>query len=119
MINVVMAATLMMAQYGYSSPPPSKYEDSSSAEVDTAPFVQHEKKCFDQAEKEASGAAQDVKQQRFDKCVALHAELVTYGTAKLSGQEATSAKKAIDKALHGVEKSYAKKMGVTMPEAGK
>ena len=119
MINIVMAATLMMAQYGYSSPPASKYEGSSSGEVDTKPFVSHQKKCFDQAENDTQTATQDVKQQSFDKCVALHTELVTHGTAKLSGQEAASAKKAIDKALHGVEKNYAKKMGVTMPAAGK
>jgi hypothetical protein len=120
MINSpMMAAAFMLAQYGYGAPPPSSYEGASGQGLDTAPFVQLQRKCFDKAVGETQGAAQDVKQQRFDTCFALHDAMVKHATAKLSEKEAAGAKHDIDRALGGVEKSYAKKLGATMPEGAK
>ena len=121
MINILMlAATFTLAQYGYGAPPPSNsYQGNSASGLDTAPFVQLQRKCFDKAMSETEGATPDVKQQRFDTCFALHDAMVKHATAKLGEKEAVGAKHAIDRALDGVEKSYAKKLGTTMPEGAK
>jgi hypothetical protein len=44
---------------------------------------------------------------------------VKHVTAKLTEKEAAGVKHDIDRALEGVEKSYAKKLGVAMPEGTK
>jgi|RhiMethySRZTD1v2_1073278.scaffolds.fasta_scaffold4664929_1 hypothetical protein len=121
MISILlMAGTFMLAQYGYGAPPPSNsYQGNSGSGLDTAPFVQLQRKCFDKAVSETEGAAPDVKRQRYDTCFALHDAMVKHATAKLSEKEAAGAKHDIDRALGGVEKSYAKKLGVAMPEEAK
>ena len=118
MINIAMtAATLVLAQYGgsYSAPPSSSYSNSGNGGVDTAPFVQLEHKCLDQAANDAAAATPDAKQQSFDKCLALHDAMVKHATASLSGKEAASVKRDLDHALLGIEKNYAKKLGLVMP----
>ena len=120
MISIALTVIVGMMAYSYGAPPPSKsYEGSSNSGFDTAPFVQLQRKCFDKAAGETKNAAQDVRQQRFDTCFALHEAMVKHATAKLSGKEAASVKHDIDRALHGVEKNYAKKMGVAMPSDAK
>jgi hypothetical protein len=121
MIGIAMAAIFMMAQYGYGAPPPpsNSYQGNSGSGLDTAPFVQLQRKCFDKVVGETQGAALDVKQQRFDTCFALHDAMVKHATVKLSEKEAAGAKHDIDRALGGVEKSYAEKLGVVMPEGAK
>jgi hypothetical protein len=120
MIHVAIIAS-MMAQYGgYGSPPPSSsYQSNSNAGVDTAPFVQLQRKCFDKAVGESEGATQEVKQQRFDTCFGLHDAMIKHVTSKLSEAEAVGVKHDIDRALGGVEKNYAKKLGVAVPKGAK
>ena len=122
-IATAAAAALVLAQYGYSPPasssPSSSYQDSSSGTLDTAPFVQLQRKCLSEAEAETASAAQDVKQKRFDTCFALHGAMVKHATAKLSEKDAATIKRQLDRALEGVEKSYAKKLGVSMPGEAK
>ncbi|MCL6683709.1 hypothetical protein [Sphingomonas alba] len=118
MISIAFtAATLVLAQYGgsYGAPPSSSYGSSSAGGVDTAPFVQLEHKCLDQAVTDTGPATQDVKQQGFDKCLALHDAMVKHATANLSGKESANVKRDLDHALLGVEKNYAKKLGLMMP----
>ena len=115
----ILAASLMLAQYGSGSPPPSSYESNSNLSVDSAPFVQLQRKCFDKALEETQGAAQELRQQRYDTCGILHDAMVKHATAKLGAKEAATAKRDLDRALLGVEKSYAKKMGVAMPTQAK
>ena len=118
MINIAMTtATLVLAQYGgsYGAPPSSSYGNSGSGGMDTAPFVQLEHKCLDQAVSDSGPSAQDAKQQNFDKCLALHDAMVKHATANLSGKEAANVKRDLDHALLGVEKNYAKKLGLAMP----
>jgi hypothetical protein len=120
MIPIAIIAGMMVQYGGYGSPPPSSsYQSSGSAGVDTAPFVQLQRKCFDKAVGETQGATQDVKQQRFDTCFGLHEAMLKHVTAKLTEKEAAGVKHDIDRALEGVEKSYAKKLGVAMPEGTK
>jgi len=103
--------------YGSSPPPSSSYQsNSASAKIDTGPFVQLQRKCFDQAVSETQTATQDVKQQRYDTCFALHDAMVKHVTAKLGDKEAKSVSHDIDRALLGVEKDYAKKLGAAMPK---
>src|SRR4051794_13794711 len=112
------AAALVLAQYGYTPPasssPSSSYEDSSGG-LDTAPFVQLQRKCFNDAVAETGTAAQDAKQKRFDTCIALHDAMVKHATAKLSEKQSIDVRRQLDRALQGVEKSFAKKLGVSMP----
>ena len=117
MIGIVMAvATLVLAQYGggYGSPPSGSYDSPSSGGVNTAPFVQLERKCLDQAVMD-SAAAPDARQQGFDKCIALHDAMVKHATANLTGKEATNVKHELDHALLGLEKNYAKRLGLVIP----
>jgi hypothetical protein len=120
MIHIAIIAGMMVQYGGYGSPPPSlSYQSNSNAGVDTAPFVQLQRKCFDQAVRESEGGTQDVKQQRFDACYALHDAMVKHATAKLGEKEAAGVKHDIDRALGRIEKSYAKKLGAAMPEGAK
>ena len=122
MIGITMiAGTMMLAQYGggYGSPPPNSNPRTSGQALDTAPFVQLQRKCFDKAVGETQSAAQDVRQQRFDTCFALHDAMIKHVTAKLGDKEAADVRREVDRALSGVEKSYAKKLGVAMPEEAK
>ncbi len=121
MIAIAMVAgTVMLAQYGgYGGPPANSNQGASGQGLDTAPFVQLQRKCFDKAVGETEGAAQEVRQQRFDTCFALHDAMVKHVTAKLDEKEAAGVKRDIDRALVGVEKNYAKKLGVVMPEGAK
>ena len=82
--------------------------------MNTAPYVQLERKCFDKAITETEGAAQDVRQQRYDACLTLHDAMVKHATARLSPKEAAAAKRDLDRALHDVERNYAKQMGVAI-----
>ena len=120
MIGIAMiAGTLVLAQYGSGSQQSSTYESNSKAGIDTTPFVQLHRDCFDKAVGETQGAAQDLRQQRFDTCFALHDAMVKHATAKLSEKEAIGVKRDLDRALQRVEKNYAKKLGVAMPPEAK
>ena len=115
----LLTGAFMMMQYGSSSPPANSYQGNSGTGLDTAPFVQLQRKCFDKAVGETQGAAQDVRQQRYDVCFTLGDAMVKHATAKLGEKEAAGVKREIDRALDGVEKSYAKKLGVAMPKESK
>ena len=116
MIGITMiAGTLVLAQYGYGSQPTASYQNPSGRSIDTAPFVQLQSKCFDDAVGETQDSTQEVRQERYDTCFALHVAMVKHATAKLSEKEAASVKRELDRALQSVEKKYAKKMGATMP----
>ena len=116
----MMTGTFMLAQYGGASPPSTgSYENQSGQGLNTAPYVQLEQKCFDKAISETQGAAQDVRQQRYDACLALHDAMVKHATARLSPKEAAAAKRDLDRALRDVEKSYAKRMGIAIPDSTK
>ena len=120
MIGIAMiAGTMMLAQYGYSPPPANSHQSNGSQGLDTTPFVQLESKCFDNAVGETKDAAPEVRQQHFDTCMALHEAMVKHVTAKLGDKEAAGVKHDIDRALAGVEKSYAKKLGAAMPAESK
>ena len=82
--------------------------------MNTTPYVQLERKCFDKAITETQGAALDVRQKRYDACLALHDAMVKHATARLSSKEADAAKRDLDRALRDVEKSYAKQMGAAI-----
>jgi len=115
-VIAMMVSIFVAAQYGGASPPSTgPYENQSSQGLNTAPYVQLEQKCFDKAISETEGAAQDLRQQRYDFCLALHDAMVKHATAKLDPKEAADAKRALDRALHDVEKKYAKPMNVVMP----
>ena len=111
----MMVGILVSAQYGgYSPPSTSSYQNDSGQGLNTAPYVQLERKCFDNAVAETQGAALDVRQQRYDACLALHDAMVKHATARLASKEAAAAKRDLDRALPDVEKSYAKQMGVAI-----
>ena len=120
MISIALTVlVLAQAQYGYTPPPsttPSgSYQGESSGSLETAPFVKLQRKCFDEAVAETASAAQDVKQKRFDTCFALHEAMVKHATAKLGEKETAAVRRQLDSALQGVEKSYANKLGVSVP----
>ena len=117
MIGIAMTVGIFVAaQYGgYSPPSTGTYQNESSQGLNTAPYVQLERKCFDKAIAETPGAALDVRQQRYDACLALHDAMVKHATARLSPKEAAAAKRDLDRALRDVEKNYAKRMNVVMP----
>ena len=120
MIGIALQTALVLAQgYGYTPPPSStpsgSYQSESSGGLDTAPFVKLQRKCFDEAVAETASAAQDVKQKRFETCVLLHAAMTKHATAKLNEKQAAVVKRQLDQALQGVEKSYANKLGVSVP----
>ena len=111
----MMAGILVSAQYGgYSPPSTGSYQNESGQGLNTAPYVQLERKCFDKAIIETQGAALDVRQQRYDTCLALHDAMIKHATARLAGKEAAAAKRDLDRALHDVERNYAKQMGVAI-----
>ena len=111
----ILTASLMLVQYESSSPAASSYESNNNTSFDSAPFVQFHRKCFDQALGETKGAAQELRQQRYDSCQILHDAMVKHATAKLGTKDAGGVKRDLDRALRGVEKNYAKKMGVAAP----
>ena len=112
----MMTGIFMSAQYGgYSPPSTGSYQGQSSEGLNVAPYVQLEQKCFDKAIAETEGAAQDVRQKRYDACLALHDAMVKHATAKLDPKETAGAKRDLDRALLVVEKSYAKRMKIVMP----
>ena len=115
----LLTGILIMAQYGSSAPPSTSYQGNNDQDLDTAPFVLLQRKCFDKAVGETQAAAQDVRQQRYDICFTLGDAMVKHATAKLGEKEAAGVKREIDRALGGVEKSYAKKLGVAMPKESK
>ena len=115
----LLTGILMLAQYGSSAPPATSYQGNNGQDLDTAPFVQLQRKCFDKAVGETQGAEQAVRQQRYDACFVLGDAMVKHTTAKLGEKEAAVVKREIDRALAGVEKSYAKKLGVVMPKEAK
>ena len=115
----LLTSIFIMAQYGSSPPPANSYQGNDNQGLDTAPFVQLQRKCFDKAVGETQGAAQDVRQQRYDVCFTLGDAMAKHVTAKLGEKEAAGVKREIDRALGGVEKSYAKKLGVAMPKESK
>ena len=116
----MMVGILVSAQYGgYSPPSTSSYQNDSGQGLNTAPYVQLERKCFDNAVAETQGAALDVRQQRYDACLALHEAMVKHATARLSPKEAAAAKRDLDRALRDVEKDYAKRMGVAIADGAK
>jgi hypothetical protein len=120
MINFALIAGMMLQYGGYGSPPPgSSYQGNSSSGIDTAPFVKLQTECFDKAVGDTERAGQDVRQQRFDTCFSLHDAMVKHATGKLDEKDAAVAKRELDKALAPVEKKYAKKLGITMPEGVK
>ena len=111
----MMAGVFVSAQYGgYSPPSTGSYQNDSGQGLNTAPYVQLERKCFDKAITETQGAALDVRQQRYDACLAIHDAMVKHATARLSPKEAAAAKRDLDRALREVEKSFAKQMGVAI-----
>ena len=117
---VMMVGILVAAQYGgYSPPSTGNYQNDSGQALNTAPYVQLERKCFDTAIAETQGAALDVRQQRYDACLALHEAMVKHATARLSPKEAAAAKRDLDRALRDVEKDYAKRMGVAIADGAK
>ena len=115
-VIAVIASIFVAAQYGgYTPPSTGSYQGQSSEGLNTAPYVQLEQKCFDKAIAETEGAALDVRQQRYDACLALHDAMVKHAIGKLNPKEATDAKRDLDRALLVVEKNYAKRMNVAMP----
>ena len=115
-VIAMMAGILVAAQYGgYSPPSTGSYQGQSSEGLNTAPYVQLEQKCFDKAIAETEGAAHDVRQKRYDACLALHDAMVKHATAKLDPKEAADAKRDLDRALLVVEKKYAARMKIVMP----
>ena len=114
-VIAMMVGIFVSAQYGgYSPPSTGSYQNDSGQGLNTAPYVQLERKCFDKAITETQGAALDVRQQRYDACLALHDAMVKHATARLASKEAAAAKRDLDRALRDVEKSYAKQMGVAI-----
>ena len=118
MISLI-AAALAAAQYDYTPPAGASRDDSPQGGFDAAPFAQVYRKCFQEAEAETKAATADVKQQKFDACRGNHDAIVEHVTAKLDRSEAADVKRALGKAFQGVEKSYAKRMGVATPEGSK
>ncbi len=114
-VIAMMVGIFVSAQYGgYSPPSTGSYQNDSGQGLNTAPYVQLERKCFDKAITETQGAALDVRQQRYDACLALHDAMVKHATARLASKEAAAAKRDLDRGLREVEKSYAKQMGVAI-----
>ena len=120
MMIAMVAGTLWLAQYGYGSPPPSgAYPTDSDQGLNTAPYIQLERKCFDTAVAATQGAAQDERQKRYDACLALHDPMVKHATARLTAKQAADAKRDLDLALHGIETSYAKRMDIASSSGAK